>query len=170
MNNVLTSIGGHFDHLDWPPIEPARKFGDAGMVGEQDRLSPAPEFGEQVKRVTGPLVVETGEQIVADEWQRLAGAAFEQGQAQRQKKLVARAFAEALDLYALAAGAPGDEDGTIVVVIAYFEFGEIFCGRDREQHAGARDQRVLRGVAMTLDGARGEFGGDRPQEPPLRDI
>ena len=42
-------------------------------------------------------VVETGEDVVADERQRLAGAALQQREPQREEQLIARALAQALD-------------------------------------------------------------------------
>ena len=74
------------------------------VVGEDDDLAAPAVFGEQRQRAGGALVVEAGEDVVADERQRFSGAAFEQSQPQREKQLVAGAFAEALDADALALG------------------------------------------------------------------
>ncbi len=129
-----------------------------------------PNSASSVKRLGGARVVEARQQVVADERQRLAGAALQQGEAKREKKLVARALAEALDLDVGAGGSAGDQDRPVAVVVADGESGETAGGGEREHLAGAGDQRVLRGGAMFLDGAVGEFGGGGAGEPSLGDV
>ena len=53
------------------------------VVREHNRLPRAAEFREEAERAGGSGLVETRQQIVADEGQRLRRAQLQQGEAQR---------------------------------------------------------------------------------------
>ena len=80
-------------------------------------------------------------------------AALQQGEAKREKQLVARAFAESFGAHALAAIAERDQHWPIIVVVVGGQGEEGAAGREAKQRAGARDERVLRGGAMAFDRA-----------------
>ncbi len=140
------------------------------VVREDDRLPRAAELGEKAERAGGSGLVEARQEIVADEGQRLRRAQLQQGEAQRQKQLVARALAHAGDRHARAVFAKADQHRRVVIVVIGAERLEGAVGGDGEKRGGSFQQRVLHRGAMTLDRLRGEPRRARPRQPAVRDI
>ena len=105
----------------------------------------------------GALIVEAGENVVSDERQRLARAPFQQRQTKAEEQLIARALAQMFEANPRAIRARSDEDRPVGVVVIHRKARKAFAGRDAEQRAGAGNQGILHGGAVTLDRARCEL-------------
>ncbi len=103
------------------------------MMGEQDRLPDRAEFRQHVERMAGARIVETGEQVIADERQRFGVALGQQGQPQSEKKLVGGAFAHRLEVQPVAIASQAFQDGLVAGIIIDDHTGEGPAGRPREQ-------------------------------------